>query len=87
MSGESIFIATGEPSSPAISIASCAERATTVRAIGMRKAASSAFDSISESTARRSASAASTMARAPSRSGGPCAASGPGVCSSARWLR
>ena len=85
--GESIFIATGNPVSPATSMASCGERVTTVFAIGMRKAASSALDSISESTSRRSASAASTMARAVARSGAPCAATGPGVCSSARWLR
>jgi len=70
MLGESIFMATGRPSSSAYTMASVAERATTVWAMGTRNAASSALDSISFSTLRFSASAVSITSRADSTEGG-----------------
>lgn len=85
-SGESIFSATGKPSCEAIIIASSALRATTVSVTGMWNDDSSAFDSISVSTSRRSASTLSMTSRAPSMSGLASADSGGGVCSSSCWL-
>jgi hypothetical protein len=75
------FIATGKPSCSAISSASLGERAIMVRATGMRKADSSALDSISLSTLRRDCKALSTITRAVSRSGASVwPLSGPGTC-------
>ena len=69
-------------------MASFAERATTVRAIGMWKAASSAFDSISVSTVRSLGERGlDDQARAVEVAAGVVSRSGPGVCSSSCWLR
>ena len=87
MCGESIFITTGRPISSASTIASEGERATTVWAIGMRKAASSAFDSISLSTLRPSPSAVSITSRADSRRGAIWWEIEAGACISSCWLR
>jgi hypothetical protein len=85
--GESIFITTGRPSSSASTMASEAERATTVCAMGMRKAASTAFDSISLSTLRPSISAVSITRRADSSRGGACSEIEGGACISNCRLR
>ena len=87
MSGELIFSAAGMPSSSANSNASPGDRATIACATGMRNAASTALDSISLSTPRRSTSAASISRRAPSASGADSGESGPGACMSNCWLR
>ena len=86
MFGESIFITTGRPISAESTIASAALRATTVCAIGMRKAASSAFDSISLSFLRRSDRAISITRRALSIEGGGRCDSEDGVCISSFWF-
>ena len=82
MSGESIFSATGKPIWVAVIMASLALRASTVCVTGMWNAASSAFDSTSVSTERRSDSTLSMIRRAPSRSGLASCDSGGGVCCS-----
>ena len=86
MSGESIFIATGKPSSCATSIASCAERAGMLCTIGMRKAASTAFDSAWLRMRRPSSIAFSMIRRALSNSGSESRVSGSGTCSNCCWL-
>ena len=86
-SGESIFSATGKPSWVAIIMASAAVRASSVCVTGMWKADSSAFDSISVSTLRRSVSTPSISRRAPSTSGADSSCdSGGGVCCSSCWF-
>ena len=87
MSGESILSATGKPSCVAIIIASLALRARMVLVTGMWNDDSSALDSISVSTLRRSASTLSMTRRAASMSGLASVDSGAGVCCSSCWFR
>ncbi|EXI89013.1 MAG: hypothetical protein AW12_01774 [Candidatus Accumulibacter sp. BA-94] len=87
MSGESIFIAIGKPICSARSKASVGVCATIVCATGILKARRMAFDSISESSLRRSCSTASISIFAPSVSGRECLDEGAGVCSSSFWFQ
>jgi hypothetical protein len=69
-------------------MASVAERATTVWAMGIRKAASRALDSISLRFLRRSERAVSMTSRALSTDGGLRSDDrDEGVCTSSFWLR
>ena len=66
--------------------ASLEVRATMVCATGMRKAASSALDSISDNTVRPSFKASSINRRAPPMSGSAWCESGSGSCISIFWF-
>ena len=87
MSGESIFIASGNPSDSALTSASPADWMPTEAMVGMPKAVSTALDSISDRTRRCSASAFSMIRRAPSASGSPWYARGSATCSRSSRLR
>jgi len=94
MSGELIFIATGKPTDAAATSASDGERASIVVSVGMWKARSTAFDSVSDSIlspvgqhALDDEARALDVGRPVSVSGPGTAAAAPGCCDTARDTR
>ncbi len=87
ISGELIFMATGNPSASAVTRASLAVCACIASTTGIRKADNTALASTVVSALRLSAKAPSMIIRVPSISGVDVSASGAATCNSRCWLR